>query len=209
MRRKLVSVGIVLLALVLLLTLGPACGNGGEEPELTPTPPKSEAYQHFSIEVVKPTNARVLNWAWVIVWVTCKVEVHYQPDEVNFAFVGVSFPELSDVENVRFWSSTLENHRIYGPGDKVYTDYGRGGQITAKYPVLEGYKSTWTKGDKEYIAFEVLPEQSGRFTFYVKAYGSVQVESTLVTLYEPDSGTKDQQNEYVQVHRFQVAEPIQ
>jgi len=91
----------------------------------------------------------------------------------------------------------------------VDTDYGRGGQITAQYPVLEVYESTWTKHEQEQIAFEVSLEHSGMFTFYVKAYGSAMVEMIVVTVHEPASGTEDQQNEYVQVHSFQVAEPFQ
>jgi len=60
---------------------------------------------------------------------------------------------------------------------------------------------------KENITFQVRPEHAGTFTFYVKAYGEVFAEGTLMTVHEPLSGTKDQQNEYVQVHSFQVAAP--
>lgn len=40
---KLAGISTVIVTLALLLTLAPACGNGGEEVDLTPTPPTSEA----------------------------------------------------------------------------------------------------------------------------------------------------------------------
>lgn len=212
MQRKLVNISVVLVALALLLALAPACSNVAEEPKQKSAPLTSEAGQNFLIEVVKPDDARQMDWALVVVWVTCTYQrshFGYDVDVIKGTTVSVSFPDLSDVKNVSFWSSTLENHHTYAPGEKVYTDYGNGYQVEAQYPILEGDQRNMEYGDKEYIAFQVRPERSGKFTFYVKAYGYLWLETLYVTLCEPDDGTKDEQNEYVQVHSFQVLEPYQ
>jgi hypothetical protein len=208
MLRKLISVSLLLLVVALLATLTLSCRS--DEPELTPSPPTSEAEaaEDFRIEVIKPDS---VTWSlsWVTVWIFCDLNDRYQDLEVNSATIAVSFPEISDVTNVMFYSSTMDSHSKYAPGDEVSTDYGRGGQITAQYPILEGHKGTWIQGTqdgerRETFTFRVRPENEGTFTFYVKVYGSVETESTSVLLYGPSSGTKDQQNEFVQVHSFQV-----
>lgn len=200
MPRKLISVSMLLIVMVLLATLTPSCRR--EEPESTPPPPTSEAGQNFFIEVTKPDDARQSEWAFIFIYVTCKID---WVDEVEFGTIGISFPDLSYTNNISLWSCTLDRHRIYAHGDGVYTKYGYGSEIHAAYPILEGYQPTWGRNARENITLQVRPEHAGTFTFYVKAYGSAFLEGTMITVHEPLSGEKDFQNEYVQVHSFQVA----
>jgi len=202
MLKKLIRIGPVMLILLLMLALTPACSGGIEEPELTPTAPTSEAEQNFLIEVTKPDDARQSEWAFIFVYVTCKID---WVDEVEFGTIGISFPDLSYANNISYWSCTLDRHRIYKRGEGVYTKYGYGSEIRACYPIIEGYQETWARDARENITFQVRPEHAGTFTFYVKAYGSAFIEGTLITVHEPLSGETDQQEEYVQVHSFQVA----
>lgn len=203
MPRKLISVSVLLIVMVLFATLTPSCRS--EEPESTPPPPTSEAGQNFFIEVTKPDDARQSEWAFIFIYVTCKIDWFAEVDEVQFGTIGISFPDLSDAKNISFWSYTLDQHRIYAHGEGVYTKYGYGSEVRAAYPILEGYQTTWKRNVRQNITFQVRPEHAGTFTFYVKAYGSVWQEGALMTVHEPLSGEKDQQNEYVQVHSFQVA----
>ena len=109
MRRKLVSIGTVLLALALLFTLAPACGNGGEEPEITTTPPTSEAAQNFQITVFNDPHHP--DWNWVTVSVFCTLDERHHDLEVNSATIAVSFPDISDVTNVVFYHSSALSHK--------------------------------------------------------------------------------------------------
>ena len=206
MLRKLIRIGTVLLALALLLTLAPACGNGAEEPELTPTPPTSEAEQNFLIEVTKPDDARQSEWAFIFVYATCKLDLFTNVDKVQSGTIGICFPYLSDVKDISLWSQTLDQYHIYAPGEKIASKYGTGSEITVPYPIVEAHQATWARDARENITIQVRPEHAGTFTFFVKAYGYFSTGSFAVTAHEPLEGTMDEQEEYVQVHSFEVAE---
>ena len=209
MTRKLISISMLLLVVILFATLFPSCRS--EEPVSTPSPPVSGDLSDFVIEVEEPNNVRVLMWSPVTVWVTNTTYV--SPDSyknvVVGATVGVSFPDISDVNNIQFVGTDLSTYELYAPGQKVNTSYGSGDEITAKYPVLEAHLERWKYYERKAINFKVLPEKVSTFNLYVKAHGWAQAENIAVMVIEPDSGTKDQQNEYVQVHSFQVLEPYQ
>jgi hypothetical protein len=201
MPRRLINLSALLLVVILFAILVPSCSS--KEPEATPSPPTSEAYSAFLIDVVKPNNARPLKWASVTVRVTPN-------SDVQATIVGVSFPDLSYIDHVQFVDTDLPTYEVYAPGQEVYTDYGRGGEITAQYPILEAHHITkWRRSEQKVLSFNVRPERAGTFTLYVKAYGYVQAEGIVVDVSEPTSGTIDQQNEYVQVHRFEVLDLVQ
>jgi hypothetical protein len=79
-----------------------------------------------------------------------------------------------------------------------------GNTIAIKYPILQVNQATWEIGTKEYLSFNVKPEKTGNFTLYVKVSGNINLESFLMPVNEPQSGTLDQLNEYVLVYSFPV-----
>lgn len=203
MLRKLISFSVFLLVVVLLATLTLSCRS--EEPESTPPPPTSGAGQNFLIEVTKPDDARQSEWAFIFVYATCKLDSFTTVDKVQPGMIGICFPYLSDANNISLWSQTLDRYHIYAPGEKIATKYGTGSEITVPYPIIEGYQATWARNARENITIQVRPEHAGTFTFFVKAYGYFSAGSYAVTAHEPLEGTMDEQEEYVQVHSFQVA----
>lgn len=204
MPRKLISVSVLLIVMVLLATLTPSCRS--EEPESTPPPPTSEAGQNFFIEVTKPDDARQSEWAFIFVNATCKLDSFTTVDEVKSGTIGICFPYLSDVKDISLWSYTLDQYHIYAPGEKIASKYGTGSEITVPYPIVEAHQATWARDARQNITLQVRPEHAGTFTFFVKAYGYFYTGSFAVTAHEPLGGTKDEQEEYVQVHSFEVAE---
>ena len=202
---KLIRIGSVMLVLLLMLAVTQACSSGVEEPESTPPPPTSEAGQNFLIEVTKPDDARQSEWAFIFVYATCKLDLFTNVDKVQSGTIGICFPYLSDVKDISLWSQTLDQYHIYAPGEKIASKYGTGNEITVPYPIVEAHQATWARDARQNITLQVRPEHADTFTFFVKAYGYFSTGSFAVTAHEPLGGTKDEQEEYVQVHSFEVA----
>lgn len=203
MHRKLISVSVLLLVVVLLATSAPSCG--GEEPEAAPTPPTSGTGHNFLIEVTTPDNAVESEWARITVDVTCIIDWVTMTHNLQAGTVGICFPYLVDEDEIELLTSNIKRYEKYESGEEVTTNYCHGDNINAPYPILEAYEPGWEEDVKKTIDIQVRPRHAGTFTFFVKAYGTVFVEGHLLSVYEPLSGIKDEQNEYVQVYEFEVA----
>jgi hypothetical protein len=114
----------------------------------------------------------------------------------------ISFPDNLSISDIQILSSDLSSHpELYPSGSTLGKNYGNG-TVTAIYPVVEGDDRPWNGGENHYLEVRVRPEKTGAFTFYVK---TVAADSNWkVQAYDPGSGTRDQQNEYVNVYSFTV-----
>jgi len=133
-------------------------------------------------------------------WITVTVNATnygYRADEM---YISISLPENPPMENIEIISSDLQSTYKLGPGDKVWGNYGKTYPITLQYPLVEGYKWGWEKGETKYLKFKFKPHKTGIFQIYVKTTAQTGGQWR----YDPTSGTKDQQDEYVYVYEINV-----
>jgi hypothetical protein len=201
--RKLKSI-IVMLLLVLILFPALSCSNAETEP--IPPKPESRAEESFKIGVSTPVKdtAGILT---VIVSATTNVYRGSSPQEVVNGKISVSFPGISNVANIKQYTTDMDKGiKLIPPGEYLSTRYGEGIMVKTTYPVLEAREEVWdsrvfNNPETKQVTFKVLPEKKGTFTFYVKAQGTVRVENTPdVLVYSPVAGAKDEHFEYVFVY---------
>ena len=121
-------------------------------------------------------------------------------DEASWQTISVSFPQNpSDVSIVHH---TLDLAEIHWPGSPLNSGYGAG-TVTAIYPLAEGVSAPWPNAVVEYLDVVVKPESVGDFVFYVKTAAGRQPDGQCVA-WDPASGTKDQQDEYVYRYTIRV-----
>ncbi|MFC2014202.1 Ser-Thr-rich GPI-anchored membrane family protein, partial [Chloroflexota bacterium] len=133
-------------------------------------------------------------------YATIKVMATNNEEEANWQTIAISFPK--NPSDVSITAYDLDSSDIYWPGEELPEGYGAG-QIPLIYPLAEGYSGPWPNGEDEYLEVRVKPESEGTFTFYVKSCAGRQPDG-VCSAYDPSSGTKDQQNEYVQQYSIQV-----
>ena len=106
---------------------------------------------------------------------------------------------------MKWISDDLDYFKLGNIGDEFYCGYGSY-KCNLKYPVAEGWSVNWQSREEEYLEVKVKPEKTGRFKFYVKSVAGRQPDG-VPSAWDPTSGTKDQQNEYVKVYTINVREP--
>jgi hypothetical protein len=115
--------------------------------------------------------------------------------------IALSFPGITDVNNIAIISSNLGNApQIYGPGSTVASKYGIN-TIQLTYPLIEGSSINWQKDNDYFIRLRVHIENSGPFDFYVKsvAWGAGIWNSSPKI---GDTEFVDQQSEFVYKDSF-------
>jgi len=138
-------------------------------------------------------------------WATIKVWAKNEGEEANWQTISISSPAITDSNNIKTVSSDLDSYRVWKIGETMNASYGVG-RVKLTYPVAEG-TSTWHGGDKHYLQVKVKPEKVGKFPFYVKTVAGRQPDGKCVA-WDPTSGTKDQQHEYVKVYTIEVIDPV-
>jgi hypothetical protein len=93
-------------------------------------------------------------------------------------------------------------------GDSLkYWKYGQKTSKSASYALVCGYEGSWGVNEKHYLKVTVKPKQTGTFKIYAKFILFYDNYNKFV--YDPTSGTVDQQYEYVRVLSVKVTkEPV-
>lgn len=109
-------------------------------------------------------------------------------------YLSVSLPDNPSSSRIAIVSG-FNDPGIHLPGKTVNSNYGQSTTVLA-YPLIEDYLGSWPTGATKTLVVRVRPEAPGISTFYVKAvaYGAGQ------WTFDPTSGTRDQQNEFVKVY---------
>lgn len=115
--------------------------------------------------------------------------------------MAVSFSVLEPVTNVAIVSSDLTSSSIYTTGYIAEAHYELTTVALSTY-LVEGYESNWLNGENHYLKISFKPNVgSNHFVFYVK---TVAWARDWATNWDPTSGTKDQQGEYVNTYQLIV-----
>ncbi|MEM2704608.1 MAG: hypothetical protein QXR45_15785 [Candidatus Bathyarchaeia archaeon] len=133
-------------------------------------------------------------------WVTVRLRATNYGFRADEMYISVSLPENPPLENIEIIDSDLQATYVLGPGDKVWGDYGQTYPIILQYPLVEGYTLGWENGQTKYLKFKFRPHRTGTFKLYVKT----TAQTGGIWKYDPASGTKDQQNEFVYVYSVKV-----
>ncbi|MEM2111853.1 MAG: NosD domain-containing protein [Candidatus Bathyarchaeia archaeon] len=136
-------------------------------------------------------------------WATITVEARNDGEKANEMYISVSLPDNPPIDNIQIISHDLQDAYILPVGAEVWGDYGTTYPIILEYPLVEGFKENWETGETKTLQFKVKPHKPGIFHFYVKT--TAQIDG--LWNYDPQSGIKDQQDEYVYVYQIQARSP--
>jgi len=137
-------------------------------------------------------------------WVTITVKARNGGERADEMYISVSLPDNPPIENIQMVSHDLQEAYILPVGAEVWGDYGTTYPIVLGYPLVEGFKENWETGEIKTLQFKVKPTSVGIFRFFVKTTAKVNGEWS----YDPQSGPRDQQNEYVGVYTVSVRSPL-
>lgn len=113
-------------------------------------------------------------------------------------YLSISLPNNPDAGRIAIVSG-FNDPGIHMPPKVVKSNYGQS-TVALSYPLIEDYLTSWPAGESRTLTIKVRPQVVGTFTFYVKSVGQGGGQWK----YDPTTGTKDQQNEYVYVYTRQV-----
>jgi len=137
-------------------------------------------------------------------WVTVTVKARNDGNKADEMYISVSLPDNPPIDNIQMVSHDLQDAYILPVEAEVWGNYGTTYPMVLQYPLVEGFKENWERGETKTLQFKVKPQNTGTFRFFVKTTAQVNGEWS----YDPQSGTKDQQNEYVYVYTAVVREVI-
>jgi len=133
-------------------------------------------------------------------WVTITVEARNNGDKADEMYISVSLPDNPPIDNIQIVSHDLQDAHILSVGEEVWGDYGTTYPVVLGCPLVEGFKENWETGETKTLQFKVRPHNLGTFRFFVKTTAQANGEWS----FDPQFGTKDQQNEYVAVYEVFV-----
>ena len=133
------------------------------------------------------------------------IKVKNEGGRSSWQSIAFSSPNITDINSVEVLEHNLDYFKKYGIGYEAGASYGRE-RVKLKYPLFEGGKKNWEKGEIRYVKLRITPEKTGPLVLQIKtvAYGfGVYVSDP------PLLGTKtvDQQNEFVYVKKIIVKPP--
>jgi hypothetical protein len=106
--------------------------------------------------------------------------------------IAISFPSWEPISSINIIQSDLTSYGIHYPGETVSAAYGITTLSLDNY-LVEGV-AYWPQGVTHNLKISVTPANIGSFLFYVK---SVAAAKNFASNWDPKSGTKDQQLEFV------------
>ncbi len=166
--------------------------------------PAQVSFTISSFPVTAITEVKYPDEITVNQWATILVKVVNHADEAKWQTISVSFPQGIDTNDIEILEYNLDNACIYDNGTSMRGGYGTK-TIQLQYPVVEGVSSPWENNTERYMQLRVKPQSAGLIDFYVKSVAGRQPEG-LVASWDPVSGVKDQQDEFVKVYTFNVNE---
>lgn len=123
-------------------------------------------------------------------------------DEADMQTVSVGFPDLANNSAKVLSQNFAQTSRQIRVGDQIGSSYSGFQQVVnATYPAIEASSRPWRGGSEYAIEMQVTPEKEGEFRIFVK---SVALPHSWDGAHYPQSGTLDQQGEYVQVYSVHV-----
>jgi hypothetical protein len=143
-------------------------------------------------------------------WVTITVRaVNDGPDTAPFQTIHIGLPFDPPSSDVVIVSTDLsEGAKVYPKGSTLSVLYGRG-QVTSKYPIVEGLQKNWPPGTIKTLVVKVKLPDVDTVAFDIKTVAADA--SWNVLRYYPSSGMVDQQGEYVSTYlllrKFAVSLP--
>lgn len=106
--------------------------------------------------------------------------------------IAISFPSWESINSLSIIQSDLTSYGIHNPGETVNAAYGVTTLSLDNY-LVEGV-AYWPQSVTHNLKISVEPASTGSFTFYIK---SVAAAKNFASNWDPKSGTKDQQLEFV------------
>ena len=132
------------------------------------------------------------------------VKVRNDGSSAEWQTISLSFPQ--NISDISVTGHDLSDAGIY-PQDYIgWRDYGTAQDRKFLYPLVEGYRGPWLEEETGYLTVKVKPEASGEFKFYVKTVAGRQPDGKCVS-WDPESGERDQQGEFVYTKTFSVISP--
>ena len=176
-----ITISLILVALILLTPLTALAWEESGEGGVTVRGPPAPEITYVSVE-------ETARWGK---WITIVVEARNDGDKADEMYLSVSFPDNPSLDRIQIVSG-FNKPTIHPPGKEVWGGYGTK-KVTLSYPLVEDYKAPWPRGESNTLEVKVKPHITGPFRVYIKAvaYGAGEWR------YDPYSGTKDQQDEYV------------
>ena len=112
--------------------------------------------------------------------------------------VSIGFPNLDSVDDNTILITTYDFTQslvYFFPGDQISTGYS-GGVIStvSEYPSIEAMSRPILPNAENHLSLSITPESVGSFAVYVKTINIPHIDSRS---HYPQSGTLDQQDEYV------------
>jgi hypothetical protein len=145
---------------------------------------------------VKPRISYVYFDKWSIepgAWVTITVRITNDgPDTAPYQTLHIGLPFDPPSSDIQIVSTNLDEAKIYPKGSALGGQYG---QITSKYPIVEGYARNLGSGVVKELVVKVKLPDSDTVAFDLKTVACD--ENWKVLARDPSSGMLDQQGEYV------------
>lgn len=156
-------------------------------------------YTYYPIPVIVsidyPDSIKVGEWA------TITITVENNGRTAEWQTIHCGFPDNLPPENIEIISHDCNGGiQVFPPGASLPSHYGETPNIQSIYSMIECVHGPWENGETHMMTVRVQPESAGTFTFYVKTVNHAEG----VTYYDPTSGTKDQQDEYIHVYEINV-----
>lgn len=125
-------------------------------------------------------------------------------DTSDFQLVTIAFPNVTSFDNIIKITTYdfLQSPFFVEQGEEVGSEYsGPARTVIAPYPSIEAYSRPWKTGEDYRIDLNIVPQQTGKFVFYVK---TVSFPHTHELAHYPHEGLLDYQNEFVDVYTVLV-----
>lgn len=124
-------------------------------------------------------------------------------EDADMQIVSIGFPNLTRTDTIEIIQHDFtQMPQLINAGDELGSSYqGLATLVEAQYASVEAFSRPWEGGSSYSIEMQVKPETAGKFAVFVK---SVAFPHSWDGGHWPAEGTKDHQQEFVQVYHVQV-----
>jgi len=168
----------------------------------------SSSSWNIEINILHPPGPKIKNVnkpAEIIFgeWAEIAIDIQNDGEAADWMGVTLGFPDVTDITNIETIDASLFDlgATTYDIGEMVGYGYGAGMRALTEYPLVEASELDWEGGVSKRFVIRVKPERSGSFKFYLKTVASVDED---YSYHDPESGTTDQQDEFVYTYNLNV-----